>query len=179
VAWASSLERFELVGSTVSFPVPFQRERAHQRTGGGQVMRAAEDQDPTGGEHVAWLVLSLGAAGEIGVGAAVLVFPSLLGTLLDAPLDEVGLLVARMLGSAILALGTTWWLSRRGPGGLARCTTGFLIYNLGLGALFLLHALRQAQPTPLPWVVGVVHVLLGLGLGAAVASTRPVLNRAR
>lgn len=141
--------------------------------------RPAEEQGRSGGEHVAWLVLSLGAAGEIAVGAAVLVFPSLLGTLLDAPLDEVGLLVARILGCAILALGTTWWLARGGPGGLARCTTGFLVYNLGLGALFLLHAVREAQTTPLPWAVGVVHVLLGLGLGAALASTRPALTRAR
>lgn len=141
--------------------------------------RPAEEEGRSGGEHVAWLVLSLGAAGEIGVGAAGLVFPSLFGLLLDAPLDEIGLLVARMFGLAILALGTTWWLARRGPGGLARCTTGFLIYNLGVGALFLLHALREAQPTPLPWAVGVVHVLLGLGLGAAVASTRPAINRAR
>lgn len=141
--------------------------------------RPAEEQGRSGGEQVAGLLLALGAAGEMGVGAAVLVFPALLGTLLDVPLDEVGLLVARMLGTAILALGATWWLARRGPGGLARCATGFLVYNLGLGTLCLLHAQRQAHSTPLPWAVGVVHVLLGLGLAAALASIRPALTRAR
>ena len=138
--------------------------------------QAAEGQDFSGGERAARLVLSLGAAGEIGVGAAVLIFPSMVAVILGAPLEATGLFVARMFGTAILALGTTWWLAGRAPGGVKRCMTGFLLYNLALGALFLLHAVRQVPPAPLVWAVGVLHVLLGIGFGAAIA--RSVSSRA-
>ena len=131
--------------------------------------QASARQDFPGGERAARLVLSLGAAGEIGVGAAVLVFPSIVAVILGAPLDATGQFIARAFGTAILALGATWWVAGRAPAGVQRCTTGFLLYNLALGALFLLHAVRQVAPAPLVWAVGVLHVLLGIGFGAAIA----------
>ena len=111
------------------------------------------------------LLFSASAIGEIAVGAAVLVVPELLGLLLDAQLDAYGLLVAQLLGGAVLALGVTWWMARSGPEqALSRCVAGYIVFNLAMGLLFALQALEATRPAVLPWIVGVVHLVMGLGL---------------
>jgi hypothetical protein len=114
------------------------------------------------------VLFAASAAGEIAVGAVGLVFPQVLALLLDVSLDAAGLLAARLLGSAVLALGLTWWIARREPAGqgIGRCAAGYLVYNLAVGLLFSLRALAAARPA-LPWLVGVAHVLAGLGFGVA------------
>jgi len=118
-------------------------------------------------QRAAALLFSASALGEIGVGLFLLPFPQLAALLLDASLDGTGLLVARGLGSAVLALALTWWIMRNDARALARCTAGFIIYNVVVGALFAFQALHAAHPA-LPWLVGIAHLVAG---GAFVAAT--------
>jgi hypothetical protein len=124
-----------------------------------------------GAWRAAALLFTLSALGEIGVGAAALVYPQLIALLMDAPLESGGLLVARMLGSAVLALGLTWWLARNDPQGPSRCRVGFLVYNVALGVLFALHALQAARPA-LPWLVGIAHLSIAAAFALASFSAR-------
>ncbi len=113
------------------------------------------------------LLLTASALGEIGVGAAVLLFPELVSLLLSAPLDAYGLVVAQLLGGAALAIGLTWWMARAAPEQpLSRYVPGYIVFNLVVGLLFLLQALEATRPAALPWIVGAVHLALGLGLTA-------------
>jgi len=61
-------------------------------------------------DRLVTLVVALMAIGETTVGMVILVLPHEVARLLiDAALDARGLIVARMLGVAVLALGITWW----------------------------------------------------------------------
>ena len=104
---------------------------------------------------------------EIGVGIVVALFPQALALLLAAPLDASGLLVARMMGASVFALGITWWYARGDARHVSRCAPGYLIYNFGVGILFALAAQAAANPA-LPWLVAAAHILAGAGLIAAV-----------
>lgn len=114
-------------------------------------------------------LLAAGALGEMAVGAIVAAFPSVVDVLIDTPLDAGGRLVARMLGVALLAVGLSWWLARGDAARAARQAPGFIVYNLGIGALFALAALAAAHPL-LPAIVAVVHVAAGALLAAVVAT---------
>lgn len=117
----------------------------------------------TSRERFARLIFTAGALGEIGVGLLTLAFPQIMIFLLDVPLDAGGLMVTRILGTAVLGLGVTWWLAHKDARGLGRNASGFLIWNLGVGALFAFQALSVARPA-LPWIVAVGHLAAGLGL---------------
>src|SRR5215468_1966337 len=113
------------------------------------------------------------ALGEIAVGLVVLAFPQVLALLVAGAFDGAGLLAERMVGAAICALGVTWWIARNDPPPQvwARHGAGFLIYNFGVGALFVVRALTVTDAA-LPWIVGVVHLLAGLAIGAAVLAAQ-------
>ena len=135
----------------------------------------SSDANTSGVERAARLLFCAGALGEIGTGLVVLVFPRLVGILINAAVDVPGLLIARISGSTILALGVTWWIARNEP--LGRLTSGylpgFLIYNLAVAALFALRALAASEPA-MPWLVSTVHVVAGVGFAAAMlAAPRP------
>jgi hypothetical protein len=79
-------------------------------------------------------LLMLTAALEAGTGIALAVAPSsvvplLLGLPFDAP---AGLVLSRVLGAALFALGTACWLSRSNGGSLI---APLLLYNLGAVAV--------------------------------------------
>jgi hypothetical protein len=116
-----------------------------------------------------WL-FALGAVGELAAGIAVLAFPGpVMGLLLAAPLVGIGLVIARMLGIAVIALGMTWWLARSDlHRQLRRMAPGFIGYNLGVGMLFLLYALVVTRPVPLSWAVALVHLLVGLAFSTTI-----------
>src|SRR5215831_14156249 len=99
------------------------------------------------------MLFSAAALGEIGVGLVVFAFPQVVALLLAEALDGLGPLVARIGGAAICALGVTWWIARNDPlpEVWARHGAGFLIYNLGVGALFVVLALTAPDPA-LPWI---------------------------
>jgi hypothetical protein len=82
-----------------------------------------------------WLarILSTGGVLESGVGLMLLVDPSLLASLLlRSPLERAGLVVARIGGGGVLALGIACWCARKTPhtpAGLG-VSRAFLAYNL-------------------------------------------------
>jgi hypothetical protein len=109
------------------------------------------------------------AATEVAVGLAVLAFPgAVMGLLLNSTLTGVGLVVTRLLGIAIIALGLTWWFAKIDLRlQFKRVAPGFISYNMGVGLLFLLYSLTATRPVPLSWVVSLVHLLVGLAFGVA------------
>lgn len=118
------------------------------------------------------LLLTLMALGEMAVGVLVAAFPAVATVLLGAPLDSSGLLVARMMGVAILVIGVTWWLSRRERDRIARQAPGFILYNVGIGSLFAVAA-TSASPPLIPWLVAIAHLGAGAVFVAVVAIARP------
>ena len=115
-----------------------------------------------------WLsrLLAIGAVLEIPVGLGLLIIPSPLSMLLlGAPLSGIGLIVARLGGGGLLALGIACWFARSTPTAQAGfgVAAALLTYNviacvtlvlvppgLGSGALLL--------------GVAVLHGLLAAGL---------------
>jgi len=118
---------------------------------------------------LAGLLLTVMALAELGVGLLVLAFPGpVTGLLLAVPAEGVGLVVARMAGIAIAALGLTWWHARRDVDQrLTRIVPGFLVYNLGVGLLFLAYAVTASAAVPLSWVAAVAHLVGGFAFAAA------------
>jgi hypothetical protein len=125
----------------------------------------------SGAQRAAALLFSASALSEIGVGVCLLLFPQVAALLLDAALDGTGLLVARGLGSAVLALALTWWIMRTDVRALARCAAGFIIYNVVVGGVFAFQAMHAARPA-LPGLVGTVHLLVGGAFALAIAFAR-------
>ncbi len=114
--------------------------------------------------RAARLIFTLGALGEMVVGLLVALFPGpVMGFLLGAPLDSTGAVAARMIGITVAALGVTWWTGRKSLDGrrLHEFAGGFLIYNFGVGVLFLVHAATAARALPIAWLVAGGHLLLG------------------
>lgn len=125
--------------------------------------------NPMGRARAARLIFSVCALGEMSFGVLCLVFPQLLAVVMNASLDSMGLLVTRMLGVAILGLGVTWWSGRNEPSRylVSRYFAGFLIWNIGMAALFLARAIVAPEPA-LPWLVVVAHALAAVVFASAV-----------
>jgi hypothetical protein len=121
--------------------------------------------------RIVGFLLTLSALGEIAVGVALVAYPSLVAFLMAAPVDSNGLLVARMMGGAMLALGVTWWIARAEPGRLTHYVAGYLIYNLVVGVLFVAAALYASRAL-VPWIVAIVHLGAGAAFGTAMAMAR-------
>jgi hypothetical protein len=116
-------------------------------------------------------IFTLGAIGEIGAGLLVALLPgAVMGFLLGAPLDSTGTVAARMIGITLAALGVTWWVARKSPDArrLYESAGGFLIYNFGVGLLFLVHAATADRGLPVAWIVAAAHLLLGAAYLVAV-----------
>jgi len=105
-------------------------------------------------------VLVLAAAGEIATGLALLIVPSLVGRLLlGAELAGVSVVVARVAGIALLALGVGCW---PGPASL-----GMLTYNALGTVYFAWLALGGEWAGPLLWPAVGLHAVLSILLGRA------------
>jgi hypothetical protein len=124
-----------------------------------------------------WLkrLLTIGAGLESGAGLGLLVAPSALALgLLGSPLDGSGLVVARLAGAGLLALGIACWKARVTPTAPAALgvSWAFLVYNAVVCIV-----LAGTNP-PLAGrgllVVGAsaLHGLLGIGLGSALMARR-------
>lgn len=107
------------------------------------------------------MIFTVCAIAEIAVGVVVLVVPGFLSLLLGASLEAQGLLVARMLGVAALALGLTWWKVPGDARLFHGVAPGFLAYNVGVGALFGVAALTATRPV-IPWLVAAYHLAAAL-----------------
>jgi hypothetical protein len=102
-------------------------------------------------------------------GAALILFPGpAIAVLLDAELGSAGLMIARIAGVALLALGVACVGAAREIAGHARTWTvmAITLYNAGAGLLLIAFAARGMADGPVVWVAGVFHLGLALALGA-------------
>jgi hypothetical protein len=111
-------------------------------------------------------LLIVTAVGEGGTGLLLLFLPSLvLALLLDAnPAAPEAILVGRVAGAALLAIGVPCWLARNDP---ARATTrglliGILIYDLAAAALLAYAGLALGMVGTALWPAVVVHAALAV-----------------
>jgi hypothetical protein len=130
-------------------------------------------------KETVWLLrlLGIGAVLETLAGLGLVVSPSpLVLLLLGAPLSDTGIVVARLAGGGLLALGIACWYARATP--ITRAGIGvavaFLAYNI-VACVTL--ALAQPVSTNRALLMGAaaLHGLLAIGLSAALV----VGNRSR
>jgi hypothetical protein len=101
---------------------------------------------------------------EAGAGICLLFLPAvafelLLGVSQEAP---DAMLVGRVAGAALLALGVASWLGRNGPRSPAQqgLLTGLLVYNGAVGALLVYAALGLSLVGIALWPAVVLHTAL-------------------
>jgi hypothetical protein len=118
-----------------------------------------------------WLsrLLGIGAVLEIPVGLGLLAMPSpLVALLLGAPLSGAGLVVARLAGGGLFALGIACWFARSTP--TLRASLGvagaLLSYNI-IACVTLVLAPPGPASRALSLGAAVLHGLLAAGLLAA------------
>jgi hypothetical protein len=121
-------------------------------------------------------LLSVSAAAETATGLALLALPSLVASLLlGASLDTpAGLVVARVTGAALLALGVACWLARHDEQGRAAkgLTAALLLYNIAVAAV-LAHAGTGVKLFGVGlWPTVVLHVVLAAWCTAFLWTTR-------
>jgi hypothetical protein len=105
------------------------------------------------------LLIITGAA-EAATGVALMVAPGLVGRLLlGAELTGVAVVMARVAGIALLALGVGCW---PGPALL-----GMLIYNALATVYFTYLAIGGEWAGPLLWLAAGLHAILAILLGRA------------
>jgi hypothetical protein len=125
-----------------------------------------------------WLsrLLGIGAVLEIPVGLGLLVVPSPLASLLlGAPLSDSGLIVARLAGGGLLALGIACWFARSASTSRAGLgvAIGLLVYNI-VACVTLVLAQPGTGSRALLLGVAALHGLLAAGLlGALVRKGSP------
>lgn len=139
----------------------------------------AEDAVPLSrsGSTATRSIVVAASLGELGVGILATVFPGPVGSLLLAsPVEGTGLVVVRMVGVSIAALGSSWWMARReAPQDLRRLVGGgFLVYNFGVALVFAAYALSQERLLWVPVLVVAVHLLVGVSYLLACARSRSV-----
>ena len=118
--------------------------------------------------RITGLLFTLLSLGEIAVGIAIFTFPAFGGFLIGASIEGSAVIAVRMLGAAALAVGLTWWAARNDPERFARYTAGWLVYNLGVGAMFAWAALATSTPL-VPALVALTHIGAGVALPIAMA----------
>lgn len=102
---------------------------------------------------------------EAAAGAALLLVPSLsISFFLGSAPDLPGVVVARVAGAAVLALGAICWVMRReGRGRATRAVVaGMLVYDVGVLAVFLHAGLALRLPGIGLWLGAVLHFAMGL-----------------
>ena len=110
-------------------------------------------------------LLSVTAVLEAAAGLGIVVLPSVAASLLlGSSFDTVGaLVVARVAGVALLALGVACWLARHDEG--TRAVRGLVgamaLYNVGVLALFVHAALVWEASAIALWPVVVGHAVMG------------------
>jgi len=113
-------------------------------------------------------LLMVGAAGEAATGLVVMVAPAVfVRWLLGADLSGVGVVVGRLSGIALLALGMACWPDPRSSSGDGTAIRALFTYGL-LATLYLLATgLRGEFVGRLLWPAVIVHVVYTFLLGRA------------
>lgn len=127
-------------------------------------------------EEQTWL-LTVSAVVECLAGLAFVLFPTLTITLLlDTEPGTAGLMIARVTGVALLALGVACGGAATEAAGPARTWTVVAItfYNAGAGLLLVAFAARGMADGPVVWIASVLHMGLASAFGAtALANAAP------
>lgn len=106
-------------------------------------------------------VLVLAAVGEVATGLALLMVPSLVGRLLlGAELTGVSVVIGRVTGIALVALGIACWPGRTALGGMLTYSALATLYLLYLG-------IRGEWVGSLLWPAVVLHAVMTILLGRA------------
>lgn len=121
-------------------------------------------------------LLTITALIEVATGLAILAAPSsvsqiLLGAALETP---ASLVVARVAGLALLALGLACWVARRDHASRAAygLIVSMLIYNAGVSTLLTYVSLGEGLSGPGTWPVIVGHVAMACWCLACIAKGR-------
>jgi len=123
------------------------------------------------------VLLTITAAIEAGAGLALLVSPSAMArVLLGSSLEtRVALVVARMAGAALLALGISCWMAR--DDGQSRAARGviaaMLVYNAAVVALLADARLRSGLSGMGLWPAVILHSALAVWCSAGLRARRP------
>ena len=126
--------------------------------------------------RVARIILTAGALGELAVGILIAALPVAVGgLLLQAPVAGTAVVIGRMMGIALAAIGLTWWLERHRLDAerLRQLAPGFILYNFGVGLLFLAYSWTGGQLVLVPFLVGAAHVGMGAAFVAALTRLPP------
>jgi hypothetical protein len=111
-------------------------------------------------------LLAATAVIECAVGVPLVAVPSWVATLLlGTPLTgAAGLLVARIAGAALLAIGVSCWLERRRPAAtaLSGLVGGLLVYNAAVFALLSYAALLEGLRGIGTWPACAVHLVMAI-----------------
>jgi hypothetical protein len=106
-------------------------------------------------------LFSVSAVLELGAGLALLVFPSDFVTLLigGALEGSAALSVARVGGTALLALGLACWLARNDSlsGAASAIIIAMLMYNLGIATILGMAGVQDQTAGILLWPAVIVH----------------------
>ena len=119
---------------------------------------------------------------EAGIGIGLLAVPSVVtGVLLGAPLEApASLTVARVAGTALLALGVACWLARNDTQSSAArgVVSAMLLYNLG-AVVILAAAGVQSQPAGIAlWPTVILHGVMTVWCGAQLLGKQSGTERA-
>jgi hypothetical protein len=115
-------------------------------------------------------LLMIAAVVETLTGLAFLISPSAASAFLfGSDPNDIGQMIGRVAGVALLALGISCWGASRDPGGRARATMvgAITLYNAGGGVLIALFAATGHASSPVAWVVAALHLALAAGFVAA------------
>jgi hypothetical protein len=106
---------------------------------------------------------TVSAAIELGAGMALMGFPSaVVKLLLGVPLDSApAVLLGRLAGTALFALGVACWLARGNTSSRA-VVSAMLFYNLAAVAVFLLAALGEKLAGIALWPAVILHTAMGV-----------------
>jgi hypothetical protein len=115
-------------------------------------------------------LLTIATLAECLAGLALMVNPDAgLTLLLGAEPGAVGLLVGRIAGVALLALGIACWGARADSGGAAHTGTlrAITTYNAGAGLLLIAFVATGKAYGVAVWIAGVLHLALVAGFAAS------------
>jgi len=103
---------------------------------------------------------------EVGAGIALLVTPSLtVELLLGAGLSSPqALVLGRVTGAALMALGVACWLARNGDrdGAQTGLVAGMLIYNVAVPIFLIYAAIASMMHGIALWPASVLHMVLAI-----------------
>jgi hypothetical protein len=115
-------------------------------------------------------LLTIATLAECLAGVALIVTPDTgITLLLGAEPGAVGLMVGRIAGVALLALGIACWGARADPGGAAQAGTlrAITMYNAGTGLLLIAFVATGKASGVAVWVAGLLHLALAAGFAAS------------